>query len=384
MTADFEQSQQAQQIDVQPEQASSAASAASAIDAVGQTVKAVAQTVSQAAAEQPGSGNAVRICVDADGGDDAPGVVTEGLRKALQDDPDLSILLVGRESSIRQIAGEFPNRIEPVVTTEVIEMSDHPAEAVRSKKDSSIVVGCKLVHQGLADGFYSAGSTGACLTAATVRIGRIEGVVRPALATIVPVPGKPVILLDVGANSDCKPEYLVQFAHMGRAYGECFFGMNNPTVGLLNNGTEDTKGNELAKQAFELLQSVPNFCGNVEGNGLMRGEAQVVVTDGFSGNITIKIIEGTAAMIFKSLKGIMTSSLGNKLAAAKLSGDIHEFRATVDPDTYGGAPLLGTKAVCIVGHGSSSPQAIANGVAACAKSVRGRLPQRIAEALANR
>ncbi len=313
----------------------------------------------------------VKICVDADGGDDAPEAVIAGTKLALQADPKLNVLLVGRESSISGLAAEFSDRIDPVVTTEVIEMADHPAQAIRRKKDSSIVVGCKLVHEGRADGFYSAGSTGGCLSGATILIGRSKGVLRPALATIVPVPSKPVVLLDVGANADCKPEYLLQFAKMGRAYAKVILNRSKPTVGLLNNGSEPTKGSSFAQEVYALMnKELEDFIGNVEGGDLTSATCDVVVTDGFTGNITLKVLEGTALMIFRSVKSIMTSSTGNKLAAAKLRPAINEFVATVSPETYGGAPLLGIKTACIVGHGSSSPKAVANGIAACAKAVR--------------
>ncbi len=321
----------------------------------------------------------VRICVDADGGDDAPRVVIEGLRIALDKDPYLNVLLVGRKDSISALAAEYPDRIEAVETTEVIEMADHPAQAVRRKKDSSIVVGCKLVHEGRANGFYSAGSTGGVLTGATILIGRPRNISRPALATIVPVPGKHVVLLDVGANADCKPGYIVQFAKMGIAYAKVMLGRENPQVGLLNNGSEETKGSMFAQEVHAALaSSLDCFIGNVEGGDLTSATCDVVVTDGFTGNIALKVMEGLADLLFRSIKQVMTSSFGNKLAAAKLNKDLREFKSTVSPDTYGGAPLLGIKNVCVIGHGSSSPQAIANGVALCARAVRDDLPGHIA------
>ena len=320
----------------------------------------------------------VCVCVDAEGGDNAPSVVIEGVEKALAADPNLSILLVGREESIAGIAAKHPERIEAIYASEVIEMGDHPANAVRQKKDSSIVVGCKAVKEGRADGFFSAGSTGACLTAATLIIGRIKGIMRPALATVVPSPIKEIILLDCGANADCKPEYLVQFAQMGRAYGECFLGMESPTIGLLSNGSEETKGNQATIAAHELLSGVEGFIGNVEGGDILKATCDVVVTDGFTGNVARKTIEGSASVLFGAIKGIMTSSLGNKLAAAKLKGGLYELKAQIDPDTYGGAPLLGVRAVCHIGHGSSSPKAIANGIATCAKAIRAGLTEKIA------
>ena len=342
------------------------------------------KTVISKASARPSYANAtkVTICVDADGGDDAPSVVTEGLRAALAEDPELNILLVGRQESVSELGSQFPDRVQTVVTTQVIGMGDHPAEAVRRMKDSSIVVGCKMVHEGVADGFFSAGSTGACVTAASVIIGRIKGVSRPAMATVVPVPGKNVLLLDCGANSNCRPSMLVQFAQMGGAYMQSCFDIANPTVGLLSNGEEETKGNELVVEAHELMkQKIPGFIGNVEGGTMLEGHCNVVVCDGFSGNVALKVIEGTSKLLFKNVKGIMCSSLLNKLAGAKLSKPLRKFKASVDPDTYGGAPVLGTRAVCMVGHGSSTPLAIKNGVLACAQMVRSDLPQRIADSL---
>ncbi len=326
--------------------------------------------------------DSIKICVDADGGDNAPDVVTKGVLLALAEDPKLHVVLVGKKESIEGVASEFPTRITPVVTTEVIEMGDHPANAVRKKKDSSIVVGCKLVHNNEAQGFFSAGSSGAVLTAATVLIGRLKEVQRPALATIVPVPNNPTVLLDCGANVDCKPEYLVQFAHMGRAYAQSILGISDPRVGLLNNGSEETKGCEMTIAAHKLMSSeIPGFIGNVEGGTVMFGACDIVVSDGFTGNIALKFIEGTAMMLFKSLKSGMTSSFGNKLAAAKLSRVFHEIKDSIDPDTYGGAPLLGTRSVCVIGHGSSSEIAIKNGILQCAASVRKNLPIKIEAAL---
>lgn len=321
-----------------------------------------------------------RICVDADGGDDAPAVVADGVALALEADPNLKIVLVGRAASIEAVAAAFPDRVEPVVTTEVIEMGDHPAQAVRRKKDSSIVVGCKLVKEGRADGFFSAGSTGACLTAATILVGRIPGVARPALATVLPAPGRPAILVDCGANADCKAEYLLQFAQMGVAYAQSFLGVEAPEVGLLCNGSEETKGNELALAAHALLaEHVPGFIGNIEGGDVLAGSCDVIVTDGFTGNVALKVIEGTAGMIFSSIKAMMAKA--DPQAVAAIAPGLGAFKKTVDPDTYGGAPLLGIDAVCTVGHGSSNAEAIKNGILACAKTVRGKLPERIAAML---
>ena len=242
-------------------------------------------------------------------------------------------------------------------------MAEHPARAVRSKKDSSVVVGCRLVKEGRAQGFFSAGSTGACLAAATLVTGRIKGVSRPALATVLPSPTHPVVLCDVGANADCKPEYLVQFAQMATVYTEKVLGVPNPKVGLLNIGEEETKGSAFAQETHALLkEQVPNFAGNAEGRDVLAGTFDIVVTDGFTGNVCLKTVEGTAKMLFGELKGIMYKNLATKLGALAMKGGLTDLKRKVDPDAFGGAPLLGVKGACIVGHGSSNARAIKNGI----------------------
>lgn len=259
-------------------------------------------------------------------------------------------------------------------------MAEHPANAVRKKKDSSIVVGCRLVKEGAAQGFFSAGSTGACLAAGTLVMGRIKGIARPALATLVPSPAAPVVLCDVGANADCKPEYLVQFANMASIYAREVVRIDNPRVGLLNIGEEEEKGSAFAQQAHQLLkENVANFAGNAEGRDVMAGMFDVIVCDGFTGNVCLKTIEGTAKVLFKELKGIMMGSATAKLAALALKGGMKDLAARVDPDEAGGAPLLGVKGACIVGHGSSGARAIANGVLSSARYVRSGVSELIAQ-----
>ena len=221
----------------------------------------------------------VTITVDALGGDNAPGVVLEGVEAALAADADLSVILCGPAEVVEPFASSH-DRCVARATTEEISMAEHPANAVRKKKDSSIVVGCRLVKEGEAQGFFSAGSTGACLAAGTLVIGRIKGVSRPALATLVPSPAKPVVLCDVGANADCKPEYLVQFAEMASIYARKIMGVENPRVGLLNIGEEEEKGSQFAQEAHALLKAqVDNFDGNAEGRDVMDGSCDVVVCD---------------------------------------------------------------------------------------------------------
>lgn len=319
----------------------------------------------------------VTIAVDAMGGDHAPDVVTAGVQRALSADADLHVVLVGPESVVKPLASD---RCTPVVTTEVIEMGEHPASAVRTKKDSSIVVGCRLVKEGRAEGFFSAGSTGACMAAATLIMGRIKGISRPAIATIIPAVERPVVLLDVGANADVKPEMLVQFATMGRAYAQTILGVEEPSVALLNIGEEPTKGSALAQEAHALLAAqVPSFVGNVEGRDVAAGTVDVIVTDGFTGNVVLKTLEGLSAALFGQLKETLTSSLVTKLAAGLIMPSLRQLKTRLDPEAYGGAPLLGVDGVCIIGHGGSRETAVANGIAVAARAARGGLTERIAE-----
>ena len=237
------------------------------------------------------------------------------------------------------------------------------AGAVRAKKDSSIVVGCRLVKEGAAQGFFSAGSTGACLAAGTLVMGRIKGVARPALATVIPSPVRPVVMCDIGANADCKPEYLVQFGQMASIYAEKVIGIEHPRAALLNIGEEDTKGSQFAQEAHGLLRErLSNFAGNAEGSDILPANFDVIITDGFTGNVCLKTIEGTSKTLFKTLKSIMMSTPLTKLGALAIKGGLKQLMAQVSPDTYGGAPLLGVKGALLVGHGSSNALAVKNGV----------------------
>lgn len=312
----------------------------------------------------------VVLTVDALGGDNAPQVVLEGVSLALKNDPDLEIILCGPEEVVQDFA-QATERCTAQVTTQTIEMNEHPARAIRKKKDSSIVVACRLVKEGKAQGFYSAGSTGACLSAATLVMGRIKGIARPALCTIIPSPVKPVVMCDVGANADCKPEYLVQFGYMASIYAEHIVGIENPRAALLNIGEEETKGSEFAQASHMLLQQeLPNFVGNAEGGDILAALFDVYITDGFTGNVCLKTIEGTSKTLFKTLKTIFLSSFATKLGALTLKSGLKGLMDQVNPDLYGGAPLLGVKGACIVGHGSSNATAIKNGIHTSAKMIR--------------
>ncbi len=322
------------------------------------------------------------IAVDAVGGDFAPSEVLAGVEMALDHDQAVNIALTGPEDIVEPFASGHPGRVKAVPTTQVIGMDEHPATAVRSKKDSSIVVGCRLVRDREAHAFFSAGSTGAAMAAATLVMGRIKGVARPAIAAVLPTAGAPTILLDVGANADCKPEHLVQFAHMGAAYAATVLGVESPRVALLNIGEEPTKGSVLAQETHTLMAGhVPGFVGNVEGRDVIAGVADVIVTDGFTGNVALKLLEGTSKVLLGQVKTAMTATPLRKAAAAVLAPSMRALKAQLDPDTYGGAPLLGVDGVCIIGHGSSNRTAVANAIAVAARATRGDLTGRVARAV---
>ncbi len=322
----------------------------------------------------------VTIAVDVMGGDDAPAAVIDGIALALAADPDLHVLAVGPYDVVKPLTSD---RCAPLPATEVIGMAEHAAAAVRAKKDSSIVVGCRAVKDGRAEGFFSAGNTGACMAAATLVMGRISGVSRPAIATVIPASAHPLVLLDVGANADVKPDMLVQFAAMGTAYAQAVLDVEAPSVALLNIGEEPTKGSMLAQEAYELLLArTPGFIGNVEGRDVSAGTADVIVTDGFTGNVVLKVLEGLSKMLFTEVKSALTASVVTRIAASVVAPSIRALKHKLDPEAYGGAPLLGVSGVCIIGHGSSNAVAVSNGIAAAAKAVRGDLTGRIAEALA--
>lgn len=321
----------------------------------------------------------VAIAVDAMGGDHAPTVVLEGVAEALEADANLVVILCGPAEVVEPFAAVH-ERCKPQATTEVIGMDEHPAKAVRAKKDSSLVVGCRQVKEGAAHGFFSAGSTGACLAAGTLVMGRVRGVARPALATVIPSPVRPIVMCDVGANADCKPAYLVQFAQMATIYAEKILDIEAPSAALLNIGEEETKGSQFAQEAYALMKKqVPNFVGNAEGGDILAATFDVIVTDGFTGNVCLKAIEGTSRTLFATLKGIMMKSLFTKLAALAVKGGLKRLMVQVSPDTYGGAPLLGVKGALLVGHGSSSAQAVKNGVLTTAAIARAHVSEIIAQ-----
>lgn len=321
------------------------------------------------------------ICVDVMGADKEPAVLLEGVASALADDADLSVLVAGAADVVEPFCASH-DRARALVTTEVITMSEHPAQAVRAKKDASIVRAAAAVHAGEADGLFSAGSTGAVLTAATFGVGRLKGIKRPALSLPFPgISGKPTVFLDMGANADVKPDVLVQFAHMGRAYSRAILGVANPRVGLLCNGSEDTKGSEMALAYHAALEAGNcGFAGNAEGTDLLAGTFDVIVADGFTGNVALKSIEGTGKFVIKRLKAAMGESLTNKIGMALLAKSLKSLAAEMSGDEYGGAILLGLRAPVVKGHGATSTQAVRMGTLAAARAARAGLSEKIAAA----
>ncbi|WP_141431219.1 phosphate acyltransferase PlsX [Bacillus sp. 03113] len=305
----------------------------------------------------------MKIAIDAMGGDHAPKEIVLGAMKAVSAFDDVHITLVGNEEQIKPFLTNT-ERISILHTDEVILGTDEPVRAVRKKKNSSMVLSAQQVADGKADGCISAGNTGALMATGLFVIGRIKGIERPALAPTLPtIGGEGFLLLDVGANVDAKPEHLLQYAMMGSIYANKVRGISNPRVGLLNIGTEEKKGNELTKKAFELLESSDlQFIGNIEARDLLNGVCDVAVTDGFTGNMVLKTVEGTALSMFKMLKSALTSSLKSKLAAAVLKPDLLKLREKLDYSEYGGAGLFGLKAPVIKAHGSSDANAIYNAV----------------------
>ncbi|MFZ5634901.1 MAG: phosphate acyltransferase PlsX [Bacillota bacterium] len=311
----------------------------------------------------------MKIAVDAMGGDYAPREVVVGALEASRD--GIEIILVGdRDKILSELGKEHNNRIEILHTTEAIAMGEQPAAAVRRKKDSSIVRSVQLVREGAAGAMVSAGSTGAVMASGLLGLGRIKGIDRPAIASVLPGKEGGTVLLDVGANVECKPKNLLQFGIMGSLYAEKILGIRNPRVGLLNVGEEESKGNELTLEAFRLLKHAGiNFIGNVEGRDLFSGSVSVVVCDGFVGNVVLKAGEGLAMALLAMMKEELTRNWLSKMGTALALPALKEIRRRVDYAEYGGAPLLGVNGVIIVCHGSSTALAIKNAIKVAANAV---------------
>lgn len=310
----------------------------------------------------------MKIAVDAMGGDYAPGVVIEGVLLALQEIPGLQLVLVGHQEKLSfylEKAGLINHpQVELVHAEQVVEMSDHSTDSIRSKKHSSITVCANLVKAGRADAIVSAGHTGAAVAATKVRLRTLEGVDRPALATAMPAVGGKNILIDVGANTDCTPMNLAQFAVMGELYAQLTFGLESPRIGLLSVGGEDVKGNDLTKEVFKILSNMPiNFVGNVEGHDIFhKSTCDVIVCDGFTGNSILKASEGLARATYHWLKEAFTRNPIRQTGAFLAKEAFRDLKKISDSEEFGGAPLLGIRGVCIIGHGASSPKAIKNAI----------------------
>lgn len=309
------------------------------------------------------------IALDAMGGDRAPGEIVAGAAAAATD--GLDVVLVGDEAVIGPLVESSDVDIPIVHAPSTIDMHEDPARAIRAKRDASITVAARLVADGEAAGLVSAGSTGAVLAAAAFVLGRIPGVSRPAIGSVYPT-GQ--VVLDSGANLECRAEHLVQFAVMGSALASVYLGLDDPRVGLLNIGEEQGKGRELEKEAHDLLDRSPlRFVGNVEGRDLGRDSVDVIVTDGFTGNVLLKGAEGTASMLVKMIGGLLAERPELSDAVAALAPAFGELRSRIDPETYGGAHLVGAEGVVVVAHGSSSRIAVANAVRMAAEGADRRL-----------
>jgi glycerol-3-phosphate acyltransferase PlsX len=312
-----------------------------------------------------------RVAVDALGGDRAPGEVVLGALDAAADGID--VVLYGP-------AGLEAQGLELVEAADAIDMADKPAEAVRAKPDSSLVSAVRAVGDGTADAVVSAGNTGAMLAAGLLHVRRLPGVLRPAIAVPIPARERPSVLIDAGANADARPEQLVQFAHMGAIFSRELLGVSDPEVRLLSIGEEDEKGNALVLETHPLLRaSGLNFRGNVESRELLRGAADVVVTDGFTGNVVLKLMEGTIKDLLDALRAEITATTTGKLGGLLVRPAARRLRTRLDPDTYGGAYLLGLRGLAVIAHGSSGRAAIANAVRLAARGVDYRVVERLAE-----
>ncbi|MGH9013728.1 MAG: phosphate acyltransferase PlsX [Acidimicrobiia bacterium] len=323
------------------------------------------------------------IAVDAMGGDKAPGEIVAGALQAV-DELDVDVLLAGREEEITPLlpGGALPERVEIVDAREIVAMDEEPATAARAKKDSSLVRAAQAVKEGRAQAMVGAGNTGATMAAALLKMGRIRGIARPAIAVPIPVPGsRPQLLIDGGSTVDCSPAWLAQFARMGRDYARTRLGVDEPSVGLLSNGEEPGKGDELRKQAYPLLEKVDGFVGNVEGRDLMKGDVDVVVTDGFTGNVALKSLEGALRAAVTLVFDVLESTPEAREAAKVVTPMLLAAAVDLDPDATGGAALLGVDGVCVISHGSSSARAIVNATRLAAECVGTGMVARLKEAI---
>lgn len=328
------------------------------------------------------------IAVDAMGGDNAPEAIVKGAVKAVTDFDDITIKLVGNENLIfNYLEGEDFNqkRLQVINATEVITMEDSPAKAIRKKKDASIVVASELVKKGDAEALIAAGSTGAAMSAGVLKVGRLKGIKRPAISTLFPTEKSPTLILDAGANANAEPEYLQQFALMGQIYAKKILNRDTPKIGLMNVGEEKGKGSKLANEAYELIDKdirIDNFAGNIEGRDIFTGEYDVIVTDGFTGNVILKTTEGLAEFMFSLLKDALTSDIKSKLGAFLVKDNLKKMKNKVDYREYGGAPLLGLNGIVIIGHGSSDATAFYNAIRVARDTIKEQVVAEIASEIA--
>ena len=328
------------------------------------------------------------VVLDAMGGDNAPAAMIDGAIDAISKEKNVKVILVGIEDVIRKgLEGKTynPEQIEIVNATEVIETAEPPVHAIRRKKDSSIVVGMKLVKEGKADAFVSAGSSGAILVGGQVIVGRIKGVDRAPLAPLIPTEKGVSLLIDCGANVDARPAHLLQFAKMGSIYMEHVVGIKNPRVGIVNIGVEEEKGNALVKETYPLLKETPyiNFVGSIEAREIPNGAADVVVCEAFVGNVILKLYEGVGATLISKVKQGMMTSLRSKIGALLVKPALKETLKSFDASEYGGAPLLGLKGLVVKTHGSSKANEFKNSILQCISFSEEKIPQKVQEHLAD-
>ncbi len=335
----------------------------------------------------PNSNRKPRIAIDGMGGDHAPAEVVIGTVAVALENPDADWILVGDESLMREcLKGRtLPKNVIIKHASQVIKMDESPVTSIRKKKDASLVVCARLVKEGQADGFFSAGHSGAALAVGALIIGRIPGVDRPAITVPMPSVKGHYVLIDAGANVDCDHTHLVEFAVMGMVYAQTILGVKEPRIGLISNGEEDTKGNQLVKSANRLLRAsgLP-FIGNIEGREMFEGKADVVVCDGFVGNLVLKTAEGVGLMLMKLIQREVEHNPLLKLPMALMMTTLKRLKRHTDPDEYGGAHLLGVNSVVVIGHGSSHARAVTNGLKITLRAVKQDMVARISEAMAER
>ena len=324
----------------------------------------------------------VRVAVDAMGGDNAPFVTVKGSVDAVKENSNLKVFLVGQEEAVNAELSKYDypkDKIEVVNATEVIEMAEPPVMAIRKKKDSSIVKAMYMVSHGEADAYVSAGSTGATLVGGQVIIGRLKGVERAPLAPLIPTEKGTSLLIDCGANVDARSSHLVQFAKMGTVYMENILGIKNPTVGIVNIGAEEEKGNALVKETFPLLKNCPdiNFIGSVEARDIPAGGADIIVCEAFTGNVILKMYEGVAKSMMHIIKGSLMGSLKTKIGALLIKDDLKKSLAGYSLDQYGGAPMLGLKGLVVKTHGSANEIEVKNSILQCVTFTEQKISEKI-------